>query len=332
MTDKEASFLERWREELPVYEAWGDYVAKTIQELIGQKICSAELEIFFRIPIRPRTKSEASLLSKAFHRGKGYASPYDDIEDKIGLRIVVLFDEEIRSIEDVLASFEKWQASKARDFEDERQTRPFEFDYQSKHYIVRLKNQTHYKGIDIPANIPCEIQIRTLLQHAYSELTHDTIYKPSVQAQPDVKRAAAKSMALIEATGDYFTEVRKKLKLIQDADKRLSILVSRIYGELTGLKSEISPFNTLLIDHFKKWVAEDPDQSLNEFLREKSFLAERIKERAAADFLYRQPAIILVYWSVSHSPRMVPYDAPLTDEELAPIYSDLGLRLPSARL
>ena len=49
--------------------------------------------------------------------------------------------------------------------------------------------------------------MRTLLQHAHSELTHDTIYKPSVVQTPAMLRAAAKSMALIEATGDYFEEL-----------------------------------------------------------------------------------------------------------------------------
>src|SRR3546814_12228521 len=35
---------------------------------------------------------------------------------------------------------------------------------------------------------PCEVQLRTLLQHAHSQLTHDTIYKPKTIASSHTKR------------------------------------------------------------------------------------------------------------------------------------------------
>ena len=42
------------------------------------------------------------MLQKAFYRGKDYRSPYEDIEDKVGLRFVVLLTEDIRTIEAAL--------------------------------------------------------------------------------------------------------------------------------------------------------------------------------------------------------------------------------------
>ncbi|MCE1237671.1 MAG: RelA/SpoT domain-containing protein [Hyphomicrobiales bacterium] len=312
-----------------MYEAWGAFVSETLTAAVGRQIHPASVDLFFRIPLKYRCKEEPSLLAKAFHRNKPYADPYSEIEDKVGLRIVVLFSEEIRIVERAIQGCEYWNSSKARDFEDERAAKPFEFDYQSLHYIVRAKSAVGYNGVDIAVGTPCEIQVRTILQHAYSELTHDTIYKPSIQAEPDVKRAAAKSMALIEATDDYFSQVRQKLELAQAPSKQIAGTLEREYRAFTGLNPESSPLNTLLVDHFRQWAKEGFEVDLATFLREKPFLADRIRERAS-ELLYRQPAVLLVYWAIKHAPHQAPRNGPLTNEELAPFYSDLGKRLPDA--
>jgi putative GTP pyrophosphokinase len=331
MRDRETELLERWRAERPMFAAWGDFVSEKLTAAIAQEIHPATVELFFRIPLKPRTKEDASLLAKAFHRGKLYKDPYSDIEDKVGVRIVVLFSEEIRIVERAINGCEHWIAAKARDFEEERAARPFEFDYQSLHYIVRAKSGVRHAGIDVTHDTPCEIQVRTILQHAYSELTHDTIYKPSIQAEPDVKRAAAKSMALIEATDDYFTQVRQRLELAQAPERQVTESLNREYCLFVCNAPETSPLNILLVDHFRKWATENFAVDLNAFLKEKPFLAERIQERAQKELLYRQPAILLVYWAIKQAPRQAPLDSPLSDSELAPLYSDLGQRLPDAR-
>ena len=328
MTDREAALLERWRLERPMYAAWGAFVSDTLTAAVARQIHPAAVELFFRIPMKARTKEEESLLAKAFHRGKAYEDPYGNIEDKVGVRIVVLFSEEIRLVEQALLACDVWTPTKARDFEEERTARPFVFDYQSVHYIVRSKELVTHDGVEVAADTPCEVQIRTILQHAYSELTHDTIYKPTVQAEPDVKRAVAKSMALIEATDDYFAEVRRKLDLAQAPGREVAEEVARQYRVFTGLDPEPSPLNDLLVDYFKAWAKKDFKDELTAFLAEKPFLAEAIKERATKALLYRQPAVLLAYWAVKQAPRTVNQDGPLTQEEMNPLYSDLGLRQP----
>lgn len=324
MTDREAGLIDRWRRERAAYDAWGAYVTETLTTAVAREIQPTATEMFFRIPVKPRTKEEASLLAKAFHRGKDYTDPYTAIEDKVGVRIVVLFSDEIRIVERALLGCDAWIASKARDFEEERAARPFVFDYQSVHYIVRSRQVVRHNGIEISADMPCEVQIRTILQHAYSELTHDTIYKPTIQAEPDVKRAVAKSMALIEATDDYFAEVRRKLDLAQAPGRQVAAEVLRIYREFVGQEPEPSPLNELLVDHFRGWAKEGFTDELGAFLREKSFLADLIKERAGSELLYRQPAILLAYWAVKQAPRTASLNAPLTQQEMNPSLATWG--------
>ena len=76
---------------------------------------------------RRASKLQTSLVQKAFHRHKGYKDPYDEIEDKVGLRFVVLLSEDIRVIEEDILACPHWDATKARDFEEEREAKPYEF-------------------------------------------------------------------------------------------------------------------------------------------------------------------------------------------------------------
>ncbi|WP_419900762.1 GTP pyrophosphokinase [Roseomonas sp. USHLN139] len=332
MSDRETQLLELWRKERPMYEAWGACVSQTLTDAISAEVDPAELDLFFRIPLKPRTKGENSLLTKAFRRGKPYEDPYNDIEDKVGVRIVVLFSEEIRTVERAICACEKWNFVKARDFEQERDIRPFEFDYQSLHYIVRAKGKNFFAEEEILEGTACEIQIRTILQHAYSELTHDTIYKPSIKAEPGVKRAAAKSMALIEATDDYFTEVRARILSAQEPSRKISSSLDDMYKIFVGLLPDKSPLNTILIDYYKNFWGEEGSSDILDFLKSKPFLSDRIKERFPNDLLYRQPASILIYWSIKQAPRAVSLDGPLSESELAPFYSDLGISFPNSRI
>lgn len=329
MKDRESDLLERWTRERPIYEAWGNYVCETIKEAVTKNIKPAKPENFFKIPPTYRTKDPSSLLAKAFHRSKSqkYTNPYEDIEDKVGVRIVVLFSEEIRLVEAAILECDLWMGEKARDYIEERTMRPFEFDYQSLHYVIRSKDKIIHNGTEIASNTPCEIQIRTILQHAYSELTHDTIYKPSIQVEPEVQRAAAKSMALIEATDDYFTQVRNKLDQALAPVNKVADYAASKYVEFTSLQPKNSPLNTLIIDYYKQWATGDFEKDISEYLAQKNFLADFIRERYNSSLIYRQSGVILIYWAIHKAPRAAA-SGPLTNNELELMYGDLGGSLP----
>jgi putative GTP pyrophosphokinase len=311
-----------------MYEAWGALVSSELSNFVAQRIRPEALSDFFKIPVTIRPKGEQQLIDKAFHRGKPYASPYDDIEDKIGVRVVVLFSEDVRIVEDVIKSSSTWSAMKARDWQEEQALSPYEFTYQSLHYVVKSRCGQAWNGTAIMDHIPCEVQVRTLLQHAYSELTHDTIYKPNVAAAPEVKRAAAKSMALIEATGDYFSEVKRTLARVSEPGEKVASILRSAYETFVHRPGEATALNTLIIDHYKAWAKDDFSESLSRYLADKPWLAQRILERIDSDLLYRQPGILLVYWVISQARNAAANNSPLSDDELSLMYSDLGYTLP----
>ncbi len=326
--DPEAELIERWRRERPMYEAWGQIVTDSLMRAIDAQIHPVSAKLFCRIPIKHRTKDEQSFLAKAFVR-KSYSDPYNDIEDKVGLRVVVLCTEDITLVKNVIETLDIWEARVARDFEKEISAKPLVFDYQSLHYIVRGKNKITHDGITVEPNTPCEVQVRTLLQHAYAELTHDTIYKPSIKADPAVHRAAAKSMALIEATDDYFLQVRKQVGAMIAPAQEMAALLLDLYQEFTNSTALPTALDTLILDFYKKYAPADFTNVLRTFLAGKPFLGKEIASRAATSILFRQPSILLVYWIINVLPRSAASGGPLSLQELAPLYSDLGIKAPT---
>lgn len=321
----EAEFRDRWRVERPIYAAWGDFVRQKICARVSETIAPVSLDYFLKVPAKPRLKEEATLVDKAFHRKKPYADPYADITDKIGLRFVVLLTTDINTVCSVIEGLGTyWTHSKDRDYEAERLEKPLEFSYQSMHYIVRANSNFQHDGLAIPAGTPCEIQVRTLLQHAHSELTHDTLYKPKTTAQPEVRRTIAKSMALIEATDEFFSQAMAQLKLATAPQTDLLTALTKIYASEIGEAPEVERSNQLVIDTFADRLPQSPSTVVIEYLKSKPFIFEKIKERRLTNHFYRQPLSLLAYYLVTAMPSQTKDLWPLETEDLAQVFSDLG--------
>lgn len=324
----ELEILRRWNADKGNYDAWGKFIIQTIISALSVEVEAPDL--FLRLPVTHRLKEDNSLIQKALYRGKGYTNPYDDIEDKVGIRFIVLTSDEIAIVEKAVTQFgEKfWYWEKARDFVDERARKPWEFGYQSVHYVVRAKAGVSFEGVSMPLDIPCEIQIRTLLQHAFSEVTHDTIYKPSVKSTPEMMRAAAKAMALIEATDDYFRHVGDLIGSSVKSIKSLVAAMSEHYAERIGVKPNVTHLDGELIEAYLPIAAGISAEDIVNWLNSKPFIAKRVTERRETHVLYTLPSILLIYYVVGNFPNIAMSPGLLTDEELGPIYSDLGLALP----
>ena len=130
MMDKDV-YIARYKKEIPLFQAWGEYVTNTIvQSLIDDGI---DISKFLEIDPKPRTKEVESLIAKAFFRNKNYNDPYKDITDKVGTRFVVLEISGIEKIERIIESNKTWHSSRDVDFEDLRRQKPTLFEYQSVH-------------------------------------------------------------------------------------------------------------------------------------------------------------------------------------------------------
>ncbi|MDT4323493.1 GTP pyrophosphokinase [Klebsiella aerogenes] len=325
----EAEFLQRWRSEKTMYDAWGDFVVSYICERLIQDY-SKDLKSFLKVPVEHRLKKDNSLIDKAFYRLKQYANPYTEIEDKVGARFVVMLVSEISDISGIILKAAKegvWDAVQCRDFITERNASPTIFTYQSDHFIIRSKNRLEHNSIEINENIPCEVQVRTLLQHAYAELTHDVIYKRKTIVKPEIQRTVAKTMAFIETADEFFTNVTIQLGSQTDQKHNVHDLLDRVYKELTGLSPVNQKSSIVIIDEFQDCIDNTFENKLEKFIREYHHIAEIIIQKSVINSFYRQSVIIFVYYLVRHRRTQLEANWPLEWSIIPDIAVDLGVAL-----
>lgn len=165
------------------------------------------------------------------HKPK-YQSPLKEITDLSAVRIITFFPRVIEEIDSVLSKefniIER--LDKEKDLIEEEK-----FGYKSIHYLAKLTHtRTSLPEYERFKDHIIEIQVRTILQHAWAEIEHDIQYKSSDIIPTDIKRRFIALAGLLEIADREF-------QAIQDADKDLmdrSIALIEA-GELN--KVEITP-------------------------------------------------------------------------------------------
>lgn len=322
----EYDLREIWELEKPVYQAWGDFVAEEIKNSLKEK--GKDLTSFLKVPAVCRIKDTDSLVDKAFYRPeKKYTDPYNDIEDKAGVRFVVLLVNEIKELCSIIEGSQHWDAKSCKHFNKDRKSQPLLFTYQSVHYVLRPKEKMRYKGQDIGKGTPCEVQIRTLLQHAHAELTHDAIYKSKRSVKPKVHRTVAKSMALIETADDFFVQVTKQLNKGPLEKTGLKKSLDVLYLEKIGAAPRNHKSSIIIWDAFEDLIKKDLYEDILAFTEKNEHLYTCIKRRLAESPIYQQSAVFFVYWLVKYRKNRLLDDWPMGNSILSDLALDLGISL-----
>jgi putative GTP pyrophosphokinase len=153
-----------------------------------------------------RVKDRRSLERKL----RGSMSKYlalDDVTDILGVRIITYFPDEVDKVADVIKQEFSVDGSKSH---DRRATiEPTSFGYISLHYIVALSSAraalTEYRQFQ---KYTFEIQVRSILQHAWAEIEHDLGYKTEQAVPRLIQRRFARLAGLLELADEQFRQIR----------------------------------------------------------------------------------------------------------------------------
>jgi putative GTP pyrophosphokinase len=320
-------FLEYFRSHQPAFKEWGEFIITQIK--LGLQQSNYDLNLFLRIPTdKCRLKEESSAIGKIAR--KGYNNPINQMKDLVGVRFVVLLTEELKILEDIVLNSPYWNAEKDNDFQERIEQHPEIFDYQSIHYILTAKDCDAVRSRGIPNGLPCEVQLRTLLQHAYAELTHDNIYKPTTtKVSSQARRLMARSMALMESTDDLFCRTLKHLKEANSQRNRIYKELANLYTELIGEKHLQSDeqLNLEILDIYSHYLSDEILIKIKTLLSD-ARLQPRIVERSQQqELLFSQPVVLFIYWLVSFADHDVKmhWNYQSLKDQLTKIYSDLGI-------
>jgi putative GTP pyrophosphokinase len=314
-----AGFRKYLNENKEVLQSWGNFVQTQVNDAAKAKLVNCQITSC-------RVKEIESAVGKIAR--KNYQDPLMQMEDLVGVRFVVLLSPDVATISSILEDNEYWNFSKERDVEVEIQAAPDKFDYQSCHYVVRAKKEIEYGGVLIPAKLPCEVQIRTLLQHTYAEVVHDSIYKAVGPVPVKASRFAHSSMALIETTDHLFCETMRLLEEENSVRNRLLKELSKIYIQIIGNPGagHDEKLNLYVLDCYRDHLPESIATDIQKLLDENKFIAHKIQERIASDPFWSQPVSLLAYWLVEKHSMTTFGEWPLASshDALQLIYSDLG--------
>lgn len=305
------AYIEQHRAKL---EAWGGFIVDKMRPVaIGR----------LKVGASYRVKDPTSARVKQIR--KGYVDPIRQMTDLVGARFVVLTEDDLVPLQQFIETFSGWTAVKSRDPLFERNDQPSSFGYQSHHYELRPVESLQLGSELVDPCFCCEVQVRTLLQHAYAELTHDSMYKPVQTVPSQAERLVARSMALMETTDELLSRALAAVREANAPAASLAVVAGRITGSELGTESRL--LFDLLAQEFTDLITSNSGCDISSFATERAFVLERIRARAGRG-LFNFPVVALVaFWIVSRLEAGVRVRWPLPGsiDELELILTDLGV-------
>jgi predicted RNase H-like nuclease/ppGpp synthetase/RelA/SpoT-type nucleotidyltranferase len=185
------------------------------------------------LSVTGRAKSVASFAAKAARTVDGervFADPLRDITDQIGVRVITYVHSDVAAVASLLDDQVVVHDDRDLGRETASQGR---FGYASRHLLIGLdaarESQPAY---ELLRGRVAQVQIRTVLQHAWAEFEHDIRYKGSIPDEhvPDFDRRFTLAAGLLELADQEFSTIRDRLqeRIVQedlppaDDDPRIS--------------------------------------------------------------------------------------------------------------
>ncbi len=162
-----------------------------------------------------RAKSVASFAAKAARTVDGkpeFTDPLRQITDQIGIRVITYVLSDVQAVADLLDD----QVVVLDDRDMGRETASEgRFGYASRHLLVSLDDaRASQPRYELLRGRQAQVQIRTVLQHAWAEFEHDIRYKGTIPDEhvPDFDRRFTLAAGLLELADREFSTIRDRLR------------------------------------------------------------------------------------------------------------------------
>lgn len=200
MNIKDCMIMDEYKKQKDSFVQMGEVVHQMLREIVD------EAGIFVT-GIEHRVKGEKSLEGKLYKNGD-YYQKLEDLTDILGARVICYFGDDVDKVGKLV------EQSFVIDWENSSDKRALikadTFGYLSLHYICSLPFDAGYP--DEICGKRFEIQIRTILQHAWSAINHDLGYKSQFGVPRAVTREFARLAGLLEIADDEFIRARDNMK------------------------------------------------------------------------------------------------------------------------
>lgn len=279
--------VEAYAKEFPTYQTYAQAMARMLELARKPAVPQAIVEA--------RPKSIASFAEKCVRKWPKYKDPVHQLTDLCGARIIV------QTLGQVQAAKLFVESNFAVDERDDKTTGLGEdkFGYRDMHYLVRLRRDRALAigftaaECDAIGNRTAELQVRSVVQHAWADILHDRLYKSPLRLSVEAKRTGALLAAIME-----------------DGDRSFD----RLADEVDGM--------------FANYAAHASKQAVGEEIERQELILARLTERESRAKAVLQLARL--YGSCGDHDKALSILEPFANDE-SPAHLALLLELGNAR-
>jgi YD repeat-containing protein len=185
--------LERWKRQEPKYKELKEYLCPSLKSLLRSH--------GMNVVIQARVKNELSIYKKLVEKRNKKRYSYDRMHDKLGIRIICKFQDEIPIICEIIKdNFDvKDIDNKITNYNYDQQ------GYKGTHLDAKIRStDNHFKKFK---GMFFEIQIRSLCDHVWADIYHDVGYKPENMPTDEMKRELHCLAGILEVADKSFSKI-----------------------------------------------------------------------------------------------------------------------------
>lgn len=302
----------KWKEEEPKLINLGEKVVSFLKDALYKKEMHPEISF--------RTKEIQSIIKKIQRKSKERPYTYDDLRDKLGVRVVCPFLSDLDIVDSIIGT-----SFTVRKIEKKKEQIDFNrLDYQSNHYDVSIKTDI----IDFDdSDFIFEIQVRTMNQHAWANSAHILYYKQDIELPDEMKHRIYRLLSLYELADEEFSKVNEYLK--SHKNDIVYALLRKLEGKvykyaLTDFDRELSVKQMKSILNF--FTSEEQikiENEIEDFIKENNTKIQHIyddnRNRYAEISFLTQPEIFVVFWGLTYRRFSITDNWCFDDDELTAI-------------
>lgn len=200
------AFVKLYKKEQDFYTETAHQVAELLEDALTD--AGIRAIVTFRAKKPRKLKGKLQKRDEKRHY-QSFRDIYDDIVDLAGVRVALYLPADRPAVGQIIEQvFAPVRAPK----QFPRDREPNEsLGYVATHYLVQLRPETLHKDELRYADTNVEIQVASVLMHAWAEVTHDLIYKPSQGT------LTPEEMRMIKDLNDIVQAGEAKLTALQES-------------------------------------------------------------------------------------------------------------------
>lgn len=222
-------------------------MAAAVESLLENMLKKKKIQY---LSISSRVKTPEGALEKI--KRKEYSDPIDQLTDLSGIRVITFLEEQVSAVAKVITELFDVDEHDSLDRIDilghDR------IGYRSTHFVCTLgpkrNSLPEYESLGI---LRFEIQVRTVLQHAWAELAHDRSFKFGVALPAKIQRKLNLYSGMLEIVDSAFDEISKEI------DKYKAALDSKSVNQILDVEIDSLSIKKFIDDAQNRYkLFDDP--------------------------------------------------------------------------